>query len=361
MNRKVIIALVLLVVLSVGLVTGVFLFFTRVQFVDTSIQEEADSTYDIEPEPVAADVGSVLEWFATPREYRPYSVFTLDYEVGDAILREGWIYFAGLQNSTIRIQRMRLGASLVETVTEIPSVVTAELIAGFDMTADGTIRLVIRDRADGGQMIYTQYDSEGNQILARELEAPSFFAAGASINRYITSFLADGSIVIDGHDRFTCDVFLYVFDADGDFVSMRHSGCGSSALTRGGQVVSNYFDRAPNAAVYALDPLIGDWEARPFESDFNLRQLRTGAPDSNFDFYISINQDGELSLYGFVWETEALVRLINWDDEPGFRPRWVDTLIIAPDGQIVLFRHNQSNWVEGTFVLVLPYGIQGAV
>jgi len=339
-DRKAIVAIIVLLVLLVALAAGLFAFLNSIEFPKSNIWET---------------VTLVFDWLTTPDEYSPYQILTLDYEIGDAVLRDGWIYFAGLQGNTIRIERMRLDASVVETVAEISGARTMEQIAGFDLALNGTIRLVIRDSGAGGRLLYATYDRAGNLILERELFAPSFFAEDASINRFITSFLADGSMVIDGHDEWTCEVFLYFFGADGTLISRREMTCGTSALTRGGEVI---FNRFPAAAVYELDPVTGVWDRQPFERNFTLRRLYTATGDSGFDFYIDINRDDGTSLYGFSPGTEELVHLLHWG-ELGFRPGGADTMIVASDGQVVLFRQNRSNWRTGTFVLAL--GVQQAV
>jgi len=335
-DKRAVAVIIVLVVLLVVLAVGLFVFLSRIEF------------------PVL-NIGETFETLSVPSEYRPYQVLTLDYEIGDAVLKDGWIYFAGVQGSTILIQRMRLDVSVVEIVAEIPGQRTAELVAGFDLCEDGMIRLVTRDSGAGGQLIYAEYDRAGNLILERALAAPSFFVTGEQINRYIVSFLEDGSILVDGHDGQTCDVFLYFFGADGSLISRRHTTCGTSALTRDGQVI---FSEAMSMIAYELDLVTGAWYRQPFADDFAVRRLYTGAAESNFDFYIDVYRNGDTNLYGFLRDTAERVHLMDWS-EPGFRPRFADTMIVARDGRIVLFRQNQSNWRTGTFVLT--FGVQQLV
>jgi len=335
-DKRAVVAIIILALMLIVLVTGLFVFLSSMEL------------------PVLNIAGTV-ESLSVPSEYRPYHTLTLEYEIGDAVLKDAWIYFAGVQGSTILLQRMRLDASVVETVLEIPEQRTAELVAGFDLRGDGTIRLVIRDSEAGGRLIYAEYDRSGNLIVQRELRTPSFFAAGEQINRYIVSFLEDGSILLDGHDGQTCAVFLYFFGADGSLISRQHTICGTSALTRDGRVI---FSEAMSMAAYELDPATGDWHRQPFADDFTVRRLYTGAADSNFDFYIDVYRNGVTNLYGFLQDTGERVHLMDWS-EPGFRPRFADAMVAMPDGRVVLFRRNQSNWRTGTFVLV--FGAQQVV
>jgi len=337
-NKKVIIVFALIALLLIAFVVWAFVFLSSAAFPSLHIGEM---------------IGNISEaLFPTVlSEYRPYHVMTIDYAVGDAVLRNGWIYFAGIQDGMILVERMRPDTSHREVVAEMSAAESAELVIGLDLTGDGQIRLLIQDSAFGGRILYAAYSRAGRLRSERELETPSFFAARANINRFISTFMADGSILIDGHDAVTCDVFLYTFDADGHLIGFLASDCGSSAQTRDGRALSFRWERQ---SVYEFDFVTGIWDEGSFLSVYIIRRLYTATDASGFDLYIDaeLDKDGTTILAGYDWESDTFTRLLNWD-ELGFRPRGRDSTIMLPD-RMVLFRRSES-YSGPTIVMALPY------
>ena len=361
-DRKALVAIGILLVLIVGLAIGLFLVLGNIEVSspDTtaagagSVTAAPDSTSDADP--VADVVGNDLESELTiPAEYASYALMWIEqYRVDGALLRDGWIYITGIEYGTIFVERMRPDGSNMETVAEIPRERWVEQIAGFDLAEEGNIRFLFWDSRRNGRFTYAEYDPRGR--LVEQWEFADEVLADVNLTSVVTIFLEDGSIVVDAHDGWTCDVLLFVFDPQGEFIhSWRTDFCGVTVQGRDGQIMfAHLFMEDPTLWLYEIDPIAGTWDERFFETEHVMRLLH-GAPETSpFDFYIVALYEGERNLYGFNWEPYGLTHLFNWE-EKGFWPTARDPMVFLPNGEIVVFRANREEGSFDTFVLAFSY------
>jgi len=370
-DKKAVVAIVVLVILVVALAGGLFMFLNQAELPDVNLAGVVEDVREAISGIFSGAEEEVLETPEPPRAVQEQAepveaieavalrfsedvLFSAEQGVSTTAVRDGVVYFVSIPDDapggidiwqfdidepdTLSHQSVEWEPGRQVQVFAL-SVTEAEYrVFLIDIAADGSER----------RFFYVGYDTLGELLFQHELPR-NLFESVDNLSSITAAFTYAGVLVVQGIDG--CDTRVAVMDGEGVFRGEFDPGCGRIGRARDGRIV---FAESHEENLWELDLEHASLDIQLADSGVTGFVQATMLLQGAFDLYFNRNVDDVSHLYGYDMGTGASTRLFAWEEfGSAGEDRSFFPVVSLPDGRMVV-RQRFNDRVQTDFILLTP-------